>query len=121
MKTKITILAFLVLCYSTVVAQTPKSKDTTVKKEVVVKKDSTSREKVPVMWITDSLTFSTTTGWATKVVTYDYQYQQQPSSTSDSFTVKKVKVPKKQEYYIEKGGKEVPVNILFEFKNPYKQ
>lgn len=82
-------------------------------------------KQVPVLYVVDSSSFKTTTGWATKVVTSNYQFQQQPASpAADSFTVKKVKTPIKVEYLqrlfvLGKSWTYKPIYVLAEFKNPY--
>lgn len=64
----------------------------------------TSKIPVPVMYLTDSTTFSTTTGWAYKVSSYSWQFlkDQNIPSTVDSFTVKKQKVYSGDPEYIMK-------------------
>lgn len=81
---------------------------------------------VPVMYITDSVTFATKTGWAKKITVSNYQFvQTSVPQNVDSFTVKKTKVPISAKYYADYGllskslksiWKEIPV--LVEFRYP---
>jgi len=74
------------------------------------------------MYVVDSATFTTTTGWLNKITTYEYQFvQQQAPAGVDSFTVKKQKVPVKSEYYFISPFKVIAikpkqVKVLAEFK-----
>lgn len=135
MKTKIAILVLVMfgnfgivsaqakkkVVTASVVTKTDTTKPDTTKVAPVKKTDSTGRDIVPAWIITDSATFTTKTTWVMKVTTYDWQYQQQPSSSTDSFVVKKVRVPKSAKYYLEKDGRNIPVEVLSELNNPYKK
>lgn len=131
---KIAILVLTLGIFSAVSAQSKKkvvavaavtkndtTKSDTTKTTPVKKTDSVGRDIVPAWIITDSATFTTKTGWVMKITTYDWQYQQQPSASTDSFVVKKVRVPKSAKYYLEKDGRNVPVEVLTELTNPYKK
>lgn len=81
--------------------------------------------RVPCLYVTDSSSFKTVTGWLTKVTTFEMQFQQQQAApNADSFTVRKVKTPVKAEYYerlytLGKTWVYKPATVLAEFKNPY--
>lgn len=80
--------------------------------------------KVPVMYVTDSVKFTTATAYVNKITTYELQFlQQQAPAGVDSFIVKKTRVPVKAEYYLIQPltttyPKYKPLWILFEFKRP---
>jgi hypothetical protein len=94
-----------------------------VKGQTIV--DTVKDKPVPVLYVVDSASFKTATGWCYKIVTSSYQFQQQQAAPgADSFTVKKVKVPVSVQYVqrlyvLGNTWQYKPIKVLAEFKNPY--
>lgn len=87
--------------------------------------DTIKNKPVPILYVLDSSSFKTATGWGYRVETSNFQFQKQESGpAADSFVVKKVKtlvgVTYLQRLYV-LGNTWVykPIKVLAEFKNPY--
>lgn len=110
MKIKKSVFLAIVLVASMISVKGQATKDTT---------------RVPCLYLTDSASFKTVTGWLTKVTTYEMQFQQQAAPAGvDSFTVKKVKVPTSAQYFerlfvLGNAWKYKPAIVLAEFKDPF--